>query len=205
MGNISNQLKLLFTRYLNRLEDEKRERSSSVHSFSSSLSNSRPPSYMGACRNNVDLDDFSGIIYFYEWSDINRSPKSFYTLKLFVKFLESCGIYVPSYQLELIKNISTPHITCRKGTKDIIITCNWSSLKEEMGLDDKVDNPFHSTGSPFYTPPNLNKDKKDEEPYNVQITRINNVYPSSQIQKPNLIFEPHGKLKEFEEVNSWFG
>jgi hypothetical protein len=194
MSNISNRLKGLFNDYLIRLEEEKKRPTVSNYNY-------RPP-YQSSFLNGED--EFHGIIYFYEWSDANRTPKTFYTLKAFENFLNTSQIFLASYQKELVKHIHNPYIACRKDGKDIIIKSNYESLKHELENEDRSSNPFRS---PYYN----NKGSEDSEPYGVQITRPphhNNAAkvlscsvqpptsPKPPIQRPAIICEPEGRWDE---------
>lgn len=162
MANKSKDLKNIFNRWLNRLEEERNRpftRPSVVDNRLSGNSHHIGSPYSGY---RSDDDTFEGIIYFYEWSDINRNPKSFFTLNSFEKFLLSSQLYLASYQKELLRNIKNSYVACRKDGKDIIIKCSFESLKHALENEDRVTNPFRSVN-------NVNNSK---EPYNVQVTRI---------------------------------
>ena len=62
MSNISKQLKPLFNAYLKRLADEKYKPTVRHQGY-------RQPSLFD--------NEFKGVIYFYEWSDVSRTPNSF--------------------------------------------------------------------------------------------------------------------------------
>lgn len=181
MANISNRLKGLFNDYLNRLEEEKKSPNPYV---------ARNPYYGSCCRPPMsiphqqrinfggDEDDFKGVIYFYEWSDIKRSPRLFYTLRAFENFLNSSHIFLASYQKELLINLPTPYVSCRKDGS-LIIKCNYEKLSHD--LDD------------------INKGSEDKEPYGVAITR-------PPIQKPKLTYELEGRWDEMHpEVGGCWG
>ena len=187
--NISKDLRRLFFSWLDRIEYER------TH-FSSSSNSSTVGNYpIGSSCNIDDGDDLDGILYFYEWSDITNVPKQFFSLKSFINFLLKSGIYLASYQLELIRNIHSPYVACKKGSRDVIIKCSYDALKEALCGDEK---------------------KEDKEPYNVQVTRppINNapkvlscsIYaPYSSVKRPNMIMEVDNNYPYMEEVGSWFG
>lgn len=209
MANIRYKLRELFFQWLNRLEYERTHRADNY--------NYRPPSCMGGVQRRLnfgDDDELDGVIYFYEWSDAKRTPQSFFTLKAFENFLDRCGIYAPSYQWELIRHIHNPYVACRKDGKELIIKCNYESLKHALENEERPSNPFRSTGSPYYNP--MAKGSEDREPYNVQITRPpeNNapkvlsckIYPPvSGIQRPPMHMEVDNRYPDMEEVGSWFG
>jgi hypothetical protein len=105
MENLNYKLKLLFRDYLIRKEKEK----------TSSYNNYYNNSWLNSS------ERYDGVIYFYEWSDINRSPTMFYTIGAFDNFLKSSGIFIQEYQKDVIKKLSRAYITCKKGTHELLI------------------------------------------------------------------------------------
>ena len=164
MANLSKQLKALFNQYL--------------YGPKKSSVETRHESYTPPVRN---FGEFTGIIYFYEWSDTNRAPRSFYSLEKFEEFLNQSGIYLKSYQREIIKCMHNPYIACKKGERDLIIKKSYEMLKNELTIP-----------SPQPTPvsPSTFRGSEDREPYNVAITRL-----------------PHMRHMEtgFEPEGRWFG
>ena len=71
-------------------------------------------------------------IYFYEWSDVNKCPKSFYTLTAFDNYLKSCGITLELYQRDIINNLGTVYVTCYTGTKNLNIRSTYRNLLDSM-------------------------------------------------------------------------
>ena len=193
MGNISNRLKGLFNDYLNRLEAEKH------HSYTSQSSNYTPyacrnPYYGSGFRSTPPAqqklnfasgdDDFKGLIHFYEWSDVNRQPKTYYTLQAFENFLNQSNIYLASYQKELIRHIPTPYISCRRNG-NLLIKYDFESLKHELESEDRKAAEEEAK-------------KKGQEPYSVQVTRV-------PIQRPKVI-EPESRWDEMHpEVGGCWG
>ena len=175
MSNISKQLKPLFDAYLKRLADEKNKPIVRHHVYH------QPTLFDG---------EFKGVIYFYEWSDVSRTPKSFYTLDKFEEFLDSCGIYLLGYQREIIKNMHNPYVACRKGTKELIIKVNYEALKSAVNLE---------SSSMTSRPPFSNfmaKGSEDREPYQVAVTR-------PPIQRPPM-YELDGRWQDENEFQ-WYG
>ena len=153
MANISNRLKTLFNNYLTRLSEEKNN--SYVHR--NPYYGARPPMYQQQRLQFGSDDDFKGVIYFYEWSNINNVPKKFFTLAAFESFLNTSHIFMAGYQKEIIKNLETPYIVCKHDSKDLIIKNNYDALKSALG-----------------------DVEENKEPYNVQVTRV-------PIQRPKMI------------------
>lgn len=168
--NLNKELRGLFFKWLERLEYER------THRVNSHVGYRPSPSYQPACLNFGNDDEIEGVIYFYEWSNARTAPRTFYTLKAFENFLDRCGIYVPSYQWELIRNIPNPYVACKKDCKELIIKINWDSLKSALEEDNSS-----------------SKGSEDREPYAVRITR------------PPMYAEVNNRYPDMEEVNSWFG
>jgi hypothetical protein len=199
--NLSGELKRLFLAYLEN-KDKVRVNTTPTNSYVGS----RAPSYRQASLFEGDYD-FQGIIYFYEWSDTNRAPKSYYTLRAFENFLTSCQIYLLAWQKEIIKHMHNPYIACKKGQKDLVIKDSFEKLKNALALDEAVKNPFHSTGDSLgYVPPS--KGSEDREPYAVSITRppVNNAPKVLSCKVfPPVVNDRRCPPMYTEEVGRWFG
>ena len=76
--------------------------------------------------------DNSVSIYFYEWSDLSKAPRTFYHLDTFDNFLKTSGIYMEFYQKEIIKNLGTVYITCYTGTKNLNIRSSYKNLLDAL-------------------------------------------------------------------------
>lgn len=168
MANLNKQLKTLFNQYL--------------YGSKKSSVETRRESYTPPMR---DFNDFTGIIYFYEWSDANRTPKSFYTLDKFEDFLNKSGIYLKSYQREIIKCMHNPYIACKKGERDLIIKKSYELLKSELGMSSPPPTPV--------SPSTYRGGSEDKTPYNVAITR-------PPIQRPQTVFEPDSRYPEYTDL-----
>ena len=174
MANLNKELKKLFYAHL----ENKRKPSYNVGSYVPPTTppvTHRPP-YQSPLMKD---DGVMGCIYFYEWSDVTRAPKTYYTLKAFENFMNDCHIYLASWQREIIKNMRHPYIACRKGERDIIIKNTYMALCsaiEEDGAKKTTTAPFAAHGG-----------SEDIEPYNVAITRP----PSMRHMQP--MFEPESR------------
>jgi hypothetical protein len=71
-------------------------------------------------------------IYFYEWSDPSKAPRTFYHLDAFDNFLKTSGIHMEFYQKEIIKNLGTVYITCYTGTKSLNIRSTYKNLLDAL-------------------------------------------------------------------------
>jgi len=76
-------------------------------------------------------------IFFYEWSDITRAPRSFYQLEAFENFLKSSGVYMELYQREIIINLGCVYATCYTGTKSLNIRGSYKNLMDSMNEYDR--------------------------------------------------------------------
>lgn len=71
-------------------------------------------------------------IYFYEWSDPSKAPRTFYQLDAFDNFLKTSGIFMEFYQKEIIKNLGTVYVTCYTGTKNLNIRGTYGNLLDAL-------------------------------------------------------------------------
>lgn len=118
MSNLSNKLELLFRQYLIRKESERNI------PFNSSSSNS---DWLNK------KDTYNGVIYFYELSDVNRCPVSFYTIGAFDAFLRKYNIYLPLHQEDIIRQLEKAYITCKTGTHELLIRGTRPLLLDAVG------------------------------------------------------------------------
>lgn len=71
-------------------------------------------------------------VYFYEWSDPTKAPRTFYQLDSFDNFLKSSGIFMEFYQKEIIKNLGTVYVTCYTGTKNLNIRGSYKNMLDSL-------------------------------------------------------------------------
>lgn len=181
MANLSKELrKIFFTTLERKAEESKRRTTPTYGGYCGGMMppvTHRPTTYQPSL--------FQGdngamcCIYFYEWSDTKRIPKTYYTLKAFENFLNDCHIYLASWQREVLTHMKHPYIACKKGGRDIVIKSNY------MELTKAIEEGSNSSSLPFN-----NNGSRDEEPYAVAITR-----PPRQRHMQE-VFEPEGR---------WFG
>ncbi len=210
MANISKRLKSLFWETINRVEEEKKNPPSSLNNPSNPYYGNRASLPRQRSLNFRDDDDFYGVIYFYEWSDIARAPKSYYTLKAFENFLISSDIYIAGYQRELIKHIQNPYVACKKGSNELIIKGSFMDLKTALA---ECESPSEAE--------NGHKGSEDV-PYGVSITfpptqKENAVkvlacsaYPPNlpkplAIQRPPIKMELENRWSDYEEMKPEIG
>jgi len=112
MANLSKNLKDLFHASLRR---------SSSNTFYH-----RPSSSTDSGSNGVN------VIYFYEWSDATRMPRTFYTLDAFDSFMRDCGIYLQTFHREILRHLPKSFVACKKGEKTLIIRVDYDSLKKDL-------------------------------------------------------------------------
>lgn len=113
--NKKGELRTLFHTYLDRKEKESKATNTTSHIGGARLS-----------------DNFKGVIYFYEWSDIEREPKCFVTMAYFNYFLQQCGIMLLLYQRDIIETMNSVYVTCKKGTKELIIRGSYDDLRKAL-------------------------------------------------------------------------
>lgn len=123
--NRSKDLRDLFRQSL--INERKRPKTSYTHS----------PYYNGGVLGNahripVQYADNSVRIYFYEWSDLTKVPRTFYQLDAFDNFLKTSGICMEFYQKDIIKNLGTVYITCYTGTKNLNIRSSYKNLLDAL-------------------------------------------------------------------------
>ena len=93
MANLNKELKKLFFATLKRKAEEASRRTSPTYGGGGYCGGMMPPVTHRPTTYQPNLfsqTDGVGCIYFYEWSDTTRIPKSYYTLKAFEAFLNDC-------------------------------------------------------------------------------------------------------------------
>lgn len=187
--NKKKELRYLFQKYIDRKSKESSASSNGINPFYNHAN------YVSQGVINI-REHFSGTIYFYEWSDVSSEPRRYYTIDGFTEYLKSCGIYLALWQKDVIKNLRYSYITCKKGSKDLIIRNTYAKIieasqKGDTSLDispSSDSNDGHSIGFES-SRPFVNGEK---EPYQVGITRPPHIKE---------VFEPQGRWEE----GSWFG
>ena len=86
--------------------------------------------YPNISTNNSSLN---GIIRFFEWSDLYRTPTLFYTFESFLRFLKNSSITINEFEKNLILSTYNPYITCERNKAKLIIRNNSADLK--LALD----------------------------------------------------------------------
>ena len=82
---------------------------------------------------------FEGIIVFYEWSDLRRTPMHFFSLVMFNDFLLKSGIFMAPYQRDMLITLGRSYVTCKKGKSELLIRGSLDGLAEalERSSDEK--------------------------------------------------------------------
>lgn len=134
MANISKDLSKLFKDYILRSAEERKHgivnHANNFYSPLGCRSHFNGGMTMSQCHDSDN--EFRGVIYFYEWSDVSRMPQTFFTVDAFKRFLSVGGIELKGYEAEIIKALHVPFITCKKGCKDLIIKDTLKDLREEL-------------------------------------------------------------------------
>jgi hypothetical protein len=73
-------------------------------------------------------------IHFYEWSDINSCPLKFNKYGWFYKFLDESGLWIQGDVNVRMKSFPHTFITCKPGSKDLIVCNSYEELKREFHL-----------------------------------------------------------------------
>ena len=118
--NRSKDLAILFKAYMAR-----KERECSYTSY-------RSDSYYNNLFNDGNNISFKGVIFFYEWSDVSRTPIRYFSLSLFEKFLSESGLMLEPWQRDFIKRLDTAYITCRPGGRELIVRNGYDYLKQAV-------------------------------------------------------------------------
>lgn len=117
--NRSKDLTKLFKAYMARKEEEKNRPIGYRYSRSQEYYNE-----------TFGSNTFHGVIYFYEWSDITRSPIRYFSISLFEKFLNESNLELEAWQKDIILNLQTEaYITCKPGSKELIVRSSYEALK----------------------------------------------------------------------------
>ena len=82
---------------------------------------------------NTSNSSLNGIIRFFEWSDLYRTPTLFYTFESFLRFLKNSSITINEFERNLILSTYNPYITCERNKAKLIIRNNSADLK--LALD----------------------------------------------------------------------
>lgn len=182
--NIHNRLKTLFYAHLNRLSEEKKT-SYNCHRYREQNNNN----------SNIDNTIIKGVLYFYEWSDVNRMPKMFYFMRTFEEFLKRSNIPLQGYEREIIRNLTNPYVACKKDSKELVIKGTYALLKQAMEHD----------GLPYSVqctyPP---QKSKEEDEVRVLSCKIYPQGSNSGIQRPPMYKESNNRLEEQEDLAGVF-
>jgi len=110
--------------------------------FRKSLFNKRNNTYIN---DRIIFNDENDIkIYFYEWSDINRVPRTFNDIVSFEDYLKACGIFMHLYQRDIIANCGTVFAVCYKGTKELNLRSSYANLVDSMNEHDRLSKEIES-------------------------------------------------------------
>lgn len=128
-------------------------------------------------------------VYFYEWSDVTRVPRTFDDLGSLEDYLKASGIYLQLYQRDIINNCGTVYMSCYKGTKELNVRGSYGKLLDSMNEHDRLSKEIE--GGKRYTllkPNILTNPFYGDNPTN--------------IQKPHMI-EESGRWND-EYSNFWY-
>jgi hypothetical protein len=118
--NKKGELRTLFHNYLDRKEKESKATNTTSYSDRARF-----------------VDNFRGVIYFYEWSDTKREPKCFVTMAYFSYFLQQSGITLLLYQRDVIETMNSVYVACKKGSKELLIRGSLEELRKALDDSEK--------------------------------------------------------------------
>lgn len=71
-------------------------------------------------------------IHFYEWSNVDSNPIIFEHYARFYDFLDRCDIFLENDSNNNVRSFSECFISCKPGSKDLIISKTYDELKRKM-------------------------------------------------------------------------
>lgn len=74
----------------------------------------------------------STYIYFYEWSTLNGTMKTFFDYRSFFKFCVESNINLTETDRQILYNSNYNYVSCKKGKNDLIISKTYCGLKERL-------------------------------------------------------------------------
>lgn len=76
-------------------------------------------------------------IQFYEWSDVNRIPKVFYSMEAFTRFLTTSGLSLKGFQVDAINALNgRVHVACKKGSSELVVRSTKQGLESALSAND---------------------------------------------------------------------
>lgn len=141
-------------------------------------------------------------VYFYEWSDITRVPRTFDDLGSLEDYLKACGMYLQLYQRDIINNCGTVYMTCYKGTKELNVRGSYGKLIDSMNEHDRLSKEIEEAKK-------AKTNDRCKKPMKVITVNNNPFYagktvgsPSTSIQQPPML-EPENRWDN-EYSNFWY-
>ena len=68
-------------------------------------------------------------IYFYEWSNLDSTPKKFTSYREFFKFLDDCNIEITESQRSMAYNMYSIYAVCKKGEARVMLASTHYGLR----------------------------------------------------------------------------
>ena len=69
-------------------------------------------------------------IYFYEWSDITRTPLNFKYYTDFYEFLDKSNIILSNNNYNKMKQMKKCYMTCEKGKRNLLLADEYKKLEQ---------------------------------------------------------------------------
>ena len=71
-------------------------------------------------------------IHFYEWSNVDNAPIIFDRYPKLYNFLDECGLFIKEIDNDKIKPIASCYISCKPGSKELIVCTTYDELRRKM-------------------------------------------------------------------------
>lgn len=77
-------------------------------------------------------------ISFYEWSDINSTPKKFATHRQLLEWLDNCNLLMSDAMYSALVPLKEAYMTCKPNSNELIMSNNYDELKQLMSTYTKL-------------------------------------------------------------------
>ena len=109
--------------------------------------------FNGIYRNNTMTQSDDRIVYFYEFSDLQRQPLKFNKVSHFINWANNHKIYLSSYTENQLKQNVVNYATCYKGSATLIIRSSYELLRIAQNNLDRQYNACNFFNSKKYDDP----------------------------------------------------
>lgn len=77
-------------------------------------------------------------ISFYEWSNIDSTPKKFATHRQILEWLDNCGLLMSDAMYSALVPLKEAYMTCKPNSNELIMSNNYDELKQLMSTYTKL-------------------------------------------------------------------